>query len=136
MASTTRDRFELGVQGVEGLAANFHKADAILQQEMSEAIERGAERIFVAAYAYTPVRTRFMQNHLRAELTELTWSIGWDASDFYEAGLAFYPEFVELGTRFMEGQFPLTRAYDENEQALIDDVSAALARSAERMNQR
>lgn len=133
MPSTTRDRFELSVRGVEGLVANFHKADEVLQRDMSKAIERGAKRIYQAAYENTPKDTHFMANHLRIELTQFTWEIGWLATDFFDEGLAFYPVFVEEGTRFMEGRFPLSRAYDSHEQEIIDDVSEALSRSAARL---
>jgi HK97 gp10 family phage protein len=119
--------FELGVEGREAMVANFHKADKIAQEALQDATKNGARKILNLAERYTPVDTGRMLRLLGMSLTDFTWSVGWDATDFFDEGQDFYPEFVEFGTRFMEGRFPLTRAYREGYPELVEDVSDALA---------
>lgn len=119
--------FELGVSGREAMVANFHKADEIAQVEFLEANEQGARYILGLAERYTPVDTGRMLRLLGMSLTDFTWSVGWDVMDFVEEGQDFYPEFVEFGTRHMEGQFPLTRAYEEGYPVVVDMVGKAMS---------
>lgn len=119
--------FELGVSGREAMVANFHKADEIAQVDFLEANEQGARYILGLAERYTPVDTGRMLRLLGMSLTDFTWSVGWDATDFINEGQEFYPEFVEYGTRHMEGQYPLTRAYEEGYPVVVDMVSKAMS---------
>jgi hypothetical protein len=123
------DRFTLSVSGREGLERTFRGVSEESKREIEVANLEGAGRIYRAARDYTPVRTYFMRNHLRMRLTRFTYEIGWDANDFFSEGFAFYPEYVEYGTRFMDGQFPLTRAYDENQSAYVDGIRRSQQRA-------
>lgn len=127
-----RDHFELGVKGLEGLVANFYAADIDCQLALETATRRAGDEIFGLAYMFCPVDTGFMQEHLKLLLTRFTFEIGWDATDFFDAGHPFYPEWVEFGTRFMPGQYVLTRAYDEGYPKYVADVSQGVHDALER----
>lgn len=124
---TMAKEFELGVSGMEALVANFHKADEIAQVAFMDANEKGARYILGLAERYCPVDTGRMLRLLGMSLTDFTWSVGWDVMDFVNEGQPFYPEFVEFGTIHMEGQFPLTRAYNEGYPAVVDMVGKAMS---------
>lgn len=128
--------FELMVSGQEALVANFHAADQIAQEEFMAANEEGARYILGIAERNTPVDTGRMLRLLGMSLTNFTWSVGWDVMDFVDEGQDFYPEFVEYGTRHMEGQYPLTRAYEEGYPVVIENVSKAMASAFARLNAR
>lgn len=125
--------FELGVSGREAMVANFHKADEIAQNEFMAANEEGARGILRLAERYCPVDTGRMLRLLGMDLTNFTWSVGWDVMDFINEGQPFYPEFVEYGTVKMEGQFVLTRAYEEGYPVAVDGVSKAMTAAYARL---
>jgi HK97 gp10 family phage protein len=128
--------FELGVSGREAMVANFHAADQIAQVAFKEANEEGARYILKLAERYCPVDTGRMLRLLGMDVTDFTWSVGWDAQDFIDEGQSFYPEFVEFGTRYMEGQYPLTRAYEEGYPVVVEQVSKAMSAAYSRFNAR
>jgi hypothetical protein len=125
--------FELGVSGREAMVANFHAADQIAQEEFMAANEDGARYILALAERYTPVDTGRMLRLLGMSLTNFTWSVGWDVMDFINEGQPFYPEFVEYGTVHMEGQFPLTRAYNEGYPVVVENVRKAMTAAYARL---
>lgn len=118
--------FELGVTGREAMVANFHKADEIAQKDFRIANEEGTRYLLRLAERYCPVDTGRMLRLLGMDVTDFTWSVGWDVMDFVNEGQPFYPEFVEYGTVNMEGQFVLTRAYEEGYPVIVDGVRKAM----------
>lgn len=125
--------FELGVSGREAMVANFHAADEIAQVAFKEANDKGARYILGLAERYCPVDTGRMLRLLGMDVTDFTWSVGWSVEDFINEGQDFYPEYVEFGTRFMAGQFPLTRAYQEGYPVVIDMVSTTMSDAYKRL---
>lgn len=115
------------------MVANFHVADQIAQTDFEAANEQGARYILGLAERYTPVDTGRMLRLLGMSLTDFTWSVGWDVMDFVNEGQPFYPEFVEFGTINMEGQFPLTRAYEEGFPVVVEGVSKAMSNAYARL---
>lgn len=117
---------------MEALVANFYSMDTECQRVLEEANARGAERVFELAKVYCPVDTGFMRDHLRIDGTKFTWSVGWDADDFFGNGFDFYAEYVEYGTIKMAARLPLTHAYEDVYPLLIDEVSAGVQDAIER----
>lgn len=123
--------FELGVRNLQGLAANFHRLDETLQDGMRELVRETAYDTRDYAYLIAPKDTHFLADHIEAWFTEsgLGFEVGWDANDFYEAGLAFYPWFVEFGTRFMAAQPSVGPAWD-NQRPIFQQKMERLMRDA------
>lgn len=101
-------KMELSFKGAEALEANFRNLDRRADRALDATVRRFAKKLYDTTYKRTPVDTKFMQDHLRLIQTRRTFEVGWDASDFFDALKVFYPEFVEFGTRYMAGRFPLT----------------------------
>jgi HK97 gp10 family phage protein len=127
-------QMELSVRNESGLAANFYAAERDVVEAMRAAAERAAELVQQVVQMTCAVDTGFMRDHVRVYRSPngLVWEVGWDATDFFNAGLAFYPWFVEFGTRFMAAQPSLLPAYDYvvpiYQQDVADLVGIALAR--------
>jgi HK97 gp10 family phage protein len=129
---------EFGVRNTAGLAANFHAADRDVQDAMREIMDRGADLIVDITKQLVPRDTGFMGDHVakRRVAGGLGYEVGWDASDFIAAGLAFYPVFVELGTRMMAAQPSLGPAYNYATPIIQQDARAILRRAIERIGRR
>lgn len=127
-------RYELGVRDARAMVANFRSADAILQREVRASVTASADRTVRIMRRICPVDTGFMRAHIAKHVSasRLVFEVGWDASDFFGAGLAFYPFFVEYGTRFMRAQPTLRPAYAQAAPLFEADLRAALARAVER----
>lgn len=127
-------KFELSVQGLPGLVANLYAADPLIQRRVSNVNHRFGAAIRQRVQATCARDTGFMADHVQDIYAPsgLSFEVGWDASDFFEAGKAFYPEFVEFGTVKMEAQPSLLPAYDEYsssyEEAIGNEVRAAIDR--------
>lgn len=128
--------FELGVRALQGLAANFHKADQEAQREIKAAVRQSAEDTLALAIMLCPKRTGFMSENIKVRYTasELAFEVGWEAADFYEAGFAFYPFFVEFGTRFMSAQPSLGPAWEHERSAFEQNVAQAIRSSIARLH--
>lgn len=129
-----RYHFELSQQGIAGLVANLYKADAEIAERLTAAGRQWGHELQHRTEFYTPRRTGFMQEHVQLKFfnDDTAFEVGWSADDFFSAGLAFYPWFVEFGTIHMAAQFPLTTAYNEvmplYEAAVSQIVRDAIAR--------
>lgn len=127
---------ELAVRDLSGLVANFYAAEAAVLEAFKQAARNAAELIQQVVQSICAVDTGFMREHVRAWFTQsgLGFEVGWDASDFLGAGLAFYPFFVEFGTRYMAAQPALMPAYDYvapmYQQDVAELVRVALAMAA------
>jgi HK97 gp10 family phage protein len=128
--------FELGIRDTRALAANFHRADQDAQDEIRVVVARAAEDTVSLAFLLCPKRTQFMADHIKAWFTTsgLGFEVGWDATDFIEAGFAFYPYFVEFGTRFMAAQPTLGPAWRDVAPRFHADLSRALQRAVRRLS--
>lgn len=127
-------RFELSVRGLSGLVANLYAADPLVQSRVRTVNTRFGAAIRQRVADTCAYDTGFMSEHARDTYTPsgLTFEVGWDASDFFDAGKAFYPEYVEFGTVAMAAQPSLLPAFDEYssayEQAIGDEIRAAIDR--------
>jgi HK97 gp10 family phage protein len=131
-------KLDFDTSQVSALAANFYAADREVTRAAQDLIERSGDAMIEIAQTICPVDTAFMRNHIKKRVTErgMAVSIGWEATDFEEAGLQFYPPFVELGTSRAGAQPTIWPAYDEVvpqfEQELSELLSAAIERAASR----
>lgn len=128
MASYNGVQFELSVRQSSGLAANFHRADRGFDRAMQDVMARGAELIANVTEQLSPKDTLFMSRHVRIfkSASGLVIEVGWDASDFFAIGEAFYPYFQEFGTRKMAAQPSLGPAYDYANPIIRADASDTL----------
>jgi HK97 gp10 family phage protein len=123
---------------LSALVANFYAADRDVKAAAQALVERSGDAMIEIAQTISPVDTGFMRDHIRKRVTEqgMAVSIGWESADFEEAGLQFYPPYVELGTMRMTAQPTIWPAYDEVapqfEQELSDLCSAAIERRISR----
>jgi HK97 gp10 family phage protein len=108
-------RFELGIRNLDGLIANLYKIDPFMQDAFREAAVEAANDTAALTSMLAPVDTGFMSEHVAQHFTPsgFGFEVGWDAADFFEAGLAFYPFYQEFGTRKMSPQPSLGPAWDE-----------------------
>lgn len=127
--------FELGIQNLNGLVANFYAADAVAQDDMRTVVAETANDVGALTAMLSPVDRGFMSDHVREIISAsgLGFEVGWDAADFFEAGLAFYPFFQEFGTRYMPAQPSLGPAWDtirpQFQERIGDVCRDALART-------
>lgn len=137
--------FELGTREFAGLAANFHRADEQLVDAIRDEARDMSERVRALTRRYAPKLTHFMEEHVRVFMSPsgLVWEVGWDATDFVEAGFAFYPWYQEFGTRHMDAQPSLGPAsaelfpiYRENIATLIRASITRLERGSTRRTRR
>lgn len=124
----------LTVHGMMGLIANVRAFDALAGREIREAMRRGANDTKELTQQLCAVDTGFMRDHVRADMSpdDLTYNVGWKEEDFAEAGLPFYPPFVELGTSASEAQPALFPAHEQMTPHIQQDVGDALRRSIAR----
>lgn len=130
--------FELGVRDTSGLAANFYAADREITRAMQRVVRDGAQLVQDVTQALSPVDTGFMQAHVRQTITRsgLAFEVGWDASDFFAIGEAFYPFFQEFGTVKMRAQPSLGPAYRYAAPIIAADSRAVLAAAIQRIGAR
>lgn len=130
--------FELGVREAAGLVANFHAADKRVQWAVRDLVRETALEVQELTRFLCPVRTGFMRDHVRHWISDkgFAFEVGWDAQDFFDAGLAFYPYFVEYGTRKMAAQPSLTPAYEHAQEHFWQDLGRVLRDALERKMRR
>lgn len=99
-------RLELSVRNSTAVVANIYAADRMIKHELADAVKDTAEYVRAQTYRMAAVDTSFMRDHIRIFTTpkSLVYEVGWDVLDFVGEGKAFYPFFVEFGTRNMAAQ--------------------------------
>lgn len=127
--------FELGVRNLDALVANLYKVDGVMQDAFREAAEEAAHDTAALTSMLAPVDTGFMSEHVAVHFTPsgLGFEVGWDAADFFEAGLAFYPYYQEFGTQVMPAQPSLGPAWDEVRPAYEANLSRLATRALDRV---
>lgn len=127
-------KLELSVRNESAIAANFFAADVEIYAAFQAAATSASELLREVVQATCAVDTGFMRDHVRIwrSPTGLAWEVGWDAGDFFNAGLAFYPFFVEYGTRYMAAQPSLEPAYNYVVPIYLADVEALIRLAIER----
>ena len=124
------------VRGVTGLIANVRAFDRIAVAEIGDAMERAAKDTRDLGRQLCAVDTGFMREHLDYELTpeRRAYTVGWKPEDFAEAGLPFYPIWVELGTSNSPAQPSLFPAHETMQPHVQADVGEAIRRSIARVS--
>lgn len=127
-------QMELSVRGSQALVANFYATEVDIVEAMRESAQRAAELLVQVVQQICAVDTGFMRDHVRTWFspTGLVFEGGWDAADFFGAGLAFYPWFVEFGTRHMAAQPALLPAWDYVVPIFLAELAALTAIAVER----
>lgn len=134
MAAYDGLHFELGIRNLSGLVANFRAVDETLQADIRALVLETAIETRDLTEILAAKRTGFMAEHLLFWLTNsgLGFEVGWDATDFLDAGYAFYPFFVEFGTRYMAAQPALGPAWDSMQPQFVERMSVLLRAAAAR----
>lgn len=131
-------RMTVGTRGLSALAANFQAADTRAQKRAREIVGKYAEKQFRLTRELAPVDTGFLRAHIRKRISEngLAYEVGVREEDFEGAGKAFYPVYLEFGTRFMAARpfiFPARdKVAPEFKRALRSELSAAIRRRGTR----
>lgn len=110
-------RLSLSFKNAAGVIANIYALDDELQRDVKKLVRDAGQYFHDLTYFLCAVDTGFMREHIRVLYGRegYTFEVGWLESDFVAAGLAFYPIYVEFGTRFMEAQPALYPAYKDTE---------------------
>lgn len=102
------------VRGISGLVANIHAAKASVQRRVREAMREVGEGQHAATVREAPKRTGFLASKTRLDFSPegLTYTVGYDAADFAEAGV--YPYFfpVILGSSTQSANDFLGRVHE------------------------
>lgn len=127
--------FELGIRNLDGLVANLYRADEAMQDAFREAASEAAYDTSALTSMLAPVDKGFMSEHVAVHFTPsgLGFEVGWDAADFFEAGLDFYPYFQEFGTMLHPAQPSLGPAWDEVRPEYEANVSRLATLALERV---
>ena len=102
-----------------GLVKALVQAQAQIAQGVETGVLATAHEIADKAADYAPKRTGHLADGYEASPTEDGAQVTTDVE---------YAPFVEFGTRHMAGQFPLTRAVADAEQAAEQTVSEAITK--------
>lgn len=124
-----------GFTGALGIVAAFGRADRALTAELKRIIRRGAILTRDVTRRLAPRRTGFMANRVTIWIdpTGLASEVGWQADDFLNVGKAFYPVFVELGTRKMAAQPSLGPAHRYAQPIIRQEMRAAVRTTVARL---
>jgi HK97 gp10 family phage protein len=124
----------VGARRTGALAANFQAADARAQRAVRGVVAKYAEKQFRLTRELAPVDTGFLRSHIRKRVSDdgLAYEVGVREDEFSDAGKAFYPIYLEFGTRFMAARpfiFPARDAVaPEFRRALSAELRAAIRR--------
>lgn len=129
-------RFELSLEDRTGRIANLHRVGADLVEAFKRAGRETALETRDIARELTPVDKGFMRDNLELYVSPdgQVFEVGWRAEPFFAEGLAFYPQFVVLGTRYQAPNDPLTPAHERTkpryEQRIRANIAEAMRRRA------
>lgn len=123
--------FELGARNISALAANFRRSGLEFQAALKTLTRESARELHALAEQLAAKDTGFMADHLHEYISPngYAFEVGWAAVDFIDAGFAFYPFFVEFGTRYMAAQPALGPAADQIFPRHRDRVSDLIRRN-------
>lgn len=127
-------RLTLSTRGAAAVAANFYARDRAAQMAIKRVVRRNGVALHERARALCPVDTGFMRSQLRLAFSEqgYVYEVGWDEQDFSAAGLAFYPVYVEFGTRFQAAQPSLFPAREQQDPIFRRELRAELSAAIQR----
>jgi hypothetical protein len=105
---------EFSVTGQKGIIANLYSFDHELRRDIVMLNRRFAPHTRGIAQAIVPVDTGRSRHALTAELSpeELTFKVFYDKSVYDNDGVAYYPQFFELGTSRQAAQPTLIPAFE------------------------
>jgi HK97 gp10 family phage protein len=121
-------RLSLSFKNAAAVAANFKHYDEGSHKVIRELVREAGQYCHDLTVFLCPVDTGFMRDHVRVLYGKEGYSfeVGWLEEDFLAAGLAFYPIFVEFGTRFMAAQPSLVPAYQDTKEWFVPALGDAL----------
>lgn len=128
LGSVASVRLSLSFKNAAAVAANFHDYDQKAHKAIRELVREAGQYCHDLTVFLCPVDTGFMSEHVRVIYGRegYTFEVGWLEEDFIAAGLAFYPIFVEFGTRFMHAQPSLYPAYQDTKEWFIPELGDRL----------
>lgn len=118
----------LKVRGVSGMVANLHAAEKQAVEAVKASVRRMGEEQRSRTEQECPKRTGFMASKTRLDFSPegLTYNVGYEAADFEGGGMAFYPQFVIFGTRYMAPNNFIFRVQEEMAPRLTREVGQAV----------
>lgn len=122
------------VKNTAAVVANFFAADQRAQRAIRRTVRDYAGMTADLTRFFAPRDSGFLADHVAQWFTPrgFEFEVGWDPDTFAQAGLPYYPPFVEFGTERNAAQPSLGPAYNEVapqfRRALGENISAALAR--------
>jgi hypothetical protein len=123
----------LEVRGVSGLIANVHVAKAEIGRNIRAAMQREGKNQHEDTVQEAPKRTGFLAAHTRLEFSPegLTFTVGYDETDWADAGLYpyFYP--VILGSSTQSANDFLFRVHEAHRERVTRAVGDAIRRGVE-----
>jgi HK97 gp10 family phage protein len=130
---------EVKLDSLEGLVANFYATNRRIQKEVKELVGDIASKIHQRTVDLCPKDTFYMSEHVRTDFSDqgYTFEVGWDAADFlgtFDAKgrpRAFYPFFVEFGTKKMRAQPSLSLAWKEVTPEFSGRLNTILSRATQ-----
>ena len=139
MASAVIGEFNVNVTVVnlDGLTARLERGGKRARQAILDAVGESAARLEQRTIDLCPKLSGYMAEHVRTDFSNkgFIFETGWDAQDFLgttdaeDKPRAFYPFYVEFGTRHMAAQPSLSIAYAEEEPRYKAALSEAMHRA-------
>jgi HK97 gp10 family phage protein len=116
----------LNVRNARAVISNLRQYGEAARTRAKVVVEQSMERVYATQQSLVAVDTGFMKSQTRKELTPQGYGyrVGWDAADF---PAAFYPPFVEFGTRFAPAQPSLLPAFEVEKPRFTQELQAALS---------
>lgn len=131
-------RMDLSFKNAAAVIANIYNADRVFIAATKKLVREAGQYNHDLAYFLAAFDTGFMREHLRVlyGAEGYSFEVGWYEEDFVAAGLAFYPIYVEFGTRFMAAQPALYPAYRDTKEWFLPALSNELRAAANRLRAR
>jgi HK97 gp10 family phage protein len=127
------------ILGMEGLEARLARGGKKARAAILAVVGESASRMHQRTHDLCPKDTFYMSEHIRTDFSKggFVFETGWDAKDFLghknpvtkQIIRAFYPFYVEFGTRTMSAQPSLSIAYREEAPKYKAALERALRRA-------
>lgn len=116
-------KFWVEVSGIEDFAEKMRRLDDATQEYVQDALNQTGQLVVRRAQELAPVRTGRLISSIYSQII-YKWVV-------IVACMVPYAIFQELGTRYIQARYFLTRALSENAMNFLSIVAVALQRAAE-----
>jgi HK97 gp10 family phage protein len=116
-------KFWVEVSGIEDFAEKMRRLDDATQEYVQDALNQTGQLVVRRAQELAPVRTGRLISSIYSQII-YKWVVK-------VACMVPYAIFQELGTRYIQARYFLTRALSENAMNFLSIVAVALQRAAE-----